>query len=221
MPEVIEVDYITTTDQTLATIPNHAFGRKGSVPYFGETPLNFSSEAQVSRFLTSTGVAYAGRLLGSCPLTAEQMVDGYNLYIKMDVLVYTATPTPNEFALMLCLDGAIDAGDPALGLLFFCASAANEQFSIYALIQLEEIGGFMSLSSLPGNNAFLRLAPPSTIQFLRAEPDVYNQLVASPSDLPGVANNLNLYAIDMGAISGHSITASGIVQVSGANNLLE
>jgi hypothetical protein len=39
VPNTIELDYIITSDQTLVTIPDYAFSRKGEVPYFGNSPL--------------------------------------------------------------------------------------------------------------------------------------------------------------------------------------
>lgn len=39
VPDTIEVDYIVTTDQSLSTIPDYAFSRKGDTPYFGNSPL--------------------------------------------------------------------------------------------------------------------------------------------------------------------------------------
>ena len=56
-PNVLELDYIELADQSGFTIPENSLGRKGNVPYFGESPITPNKEYFFSNNIEANGTA--------------------------------------------------------------------------------------------------------------------------------------------------------------------
>lgn len=54
-PNVLELDYIELADQSGFTIPENSLGRKGNVPYFGESPITSNKEYFFANSLVANG----------------------------------------------------------------------------------------------------------------------------------------------------------------------
>jgi hypothetical protein len=54
-PNVLELDYIELADQSGFTIPENSLGRKGNVPYFGESPITPNKEYFFANSLVANG----------------------------------------------------------------------------------------------------------------------------------------------------------------------
>jgi hypothetical protein len=54
-PNVLELDYIELADQSGFTIPENSLGRKGNVPYFGESPIAPNKEYFFSNNIEANG----------------------------------------------------------------------------------------------------------------------------------------------------------------------
>lgn len=109
------IDYLETTDQTLNTIPDYSFGRKGEVPYFGNSPIFNGEERVVSQAVTAATVTgetgWATAPLATFAIPASFLTDqsSQNLLLELDLNISYSSLASVDWRICLAFDDELAA----------------------------------------------------------------------------------------------------------------
>ncbi len=211
--ESIEVDYIGTSDQTGNTIPNYTFGRKGSIPYFGDSPLVEGESQRIAGFITSTGAAQR-TLLASFPVPAAAVVS--NQEFRFAANLFARIPTVNVDAWALLIDME-DGTAVDQGVLITMGDAQLQNFVFEGILRLIPSGFdlLLSGSDLKATLVSSALGASKTAALLGKVLEPGLDIFDIPSVLtsPSVANSINIYLVDLTATAAQTALVTGRVTI--------
>jgi hypothetical protein len=212
LPEIVEVDYITLTDQSAGTIPNYALGRKGETPYFGNSPLVSGVNRYFSDSL-ATDVIPTRVELAEFPIAAESMVVGSRFYLELDIAMDFQTGTPAAEDVWIQIDFGAQA-DFTLGesILVACGATQSQAFKLQGVIELHAVGGDVGFSGLPLRGVALMSAYADTLATsikgkVLSTADIQDVGVLSVPDL--VANSIKIWVYNNTWADANSVLITG------------
>lgn len=204
--ETLVFDYLQTADAAETTIPANAFGRKGSTPYFGESPLSDGESVTFTGAFSSTGTP-ARTLVASIPLTAAQMVANEFLFLDFSFL-FTHGSSADEWSVWLDFDEGVDN---TTGLELKIRPVGTSLYSFIGQVMVFDASGLLGVTAgtiTPVHNSAAGFG-------VTANFDDWNEASFGSTGVatPGVANHLNIYIADVSAENTETISYGGRIKI--------
>lgn len=208
MPPNLEVDYIEVADSTPAGIPANTFGRKGSVPYFGSTPIAIGGSIVVNNSHLSTG-SPSRKLIATIPIDAAAMVASSKI---LDFRLSIGHGSgAGEWAIWFDFSEGVDTNS-GVGLIVQPLSWA--QYNMIGLIAVADGGGgVLGLDAAITGPTYVDAAGASGVAapFADWRNDTYAVAATSAAS---VANSVKVYIQDIGATASEVCAVTGSISIS-------
>jgi hypothetical protein len=218
MPDTIEPDYITLTDQSGETIPANSLGRKGSTPYFGNSPLvNGATVAIVESMFTTASPTRVE--LAELAIAAESMVVGsqYNLVADIYIDFQTDAPSAQDVFIQIDLSGQADFTSSE-GFLIPLSASRLQKLRIEGVVELVDSAGDIALSMTQVRGLLLNSAYGAAVNATMTgkilEPAVDIVETAMITETPSIANSIKIWAFNLTLATGKTIEYRGTVSLS-------